>query len=58
MDIPNSPQYAWKKDLFGGICVSRFERTDFEPDIEMLKKTGAKHGMVTWIPYSRTDIPA
>ena len=58
VDIPNSPQYAWKKNLFGGICVSRFERTDFEPNIEMLKKGGTKHGMVTWIPYSRTEIPA
>lgn len=37
--------------------MSRFERTDYEPNIEELKKHGMKHGIVTWIPYSRTEIP-
>ncbi len=55
--IPSSRphEYAWKKKLFGGVYVARFERTDVEPDIEALKTSGVKHAMVTWIPYSRTD---
>jgi hypothetical protein len=56
-DIGNPPQYAWKKQLFGNIFVSRYERTDIEPDIEKLKAEGMKHGIITWIPYSRSDIP-
>lgn len=56
-DIGNPPQYAWKKHLFWGVYVSRFERTNIEPDIEKLKAEGIKHGIVMWIPYSRTDIP-
>jgi len=57
-DIENPPIYAWKKKLFGSFYISRYERTDIEPDIEKLKKEGMKHGIITWIPYSRTDIPA
>jgi hypothetical protein len=35
--------------------VVKYERVDFEPDIEIIKKiTGLKHAFVTWIPYSRT----
>lgn len=30
---------------------------DAEPDIEALKTSGVKHAIVSWIPYSRTDIP-
>jgi len=56
-DIGNPPQYAWKKRLFGDVYVSRYERTDIEPDIEKLKADGMKHGIITWIPYSRSDIP-
>ncbi len=56
-DIGNPPQYAWKKRLFGNVFVSRYERTDIEPDIEKLKADGMKHGIITWIPYSRSDIP-
>ncbi len=58
-DIGNPPQYAWKKSLLGGrVHVVRYERTDVEPDIEKLKtEEGIKHAMITWIPYSKTDIP-
>lgn len=56
-DIQNPPQYAWKKHLFWNIYVSRYERTDIEPKIDQLKENGMKHGVITWIPYSRTDIP-
>lgn len=58
-EIGNPPQYAWKKPFFGGkLGVVRYERTDVEPDIEKLKKEeGINHGMVTWIPYSRTEAP-
>lgn len=56
-DIDHPPQYAWRKKLWGNTYVSRFERTDTEPDIEKLKKAGMKHGIVTWIPYSKQDIP-
>lgn len=39
-DIGNPPQYAWKKRLFGNFFgIIKYERTDVEPDIEMLKKT-------------------
>ena len=58
-DIGNDPQYAWKKWLFGDrVHVVKYERTDIEPDIEKLKQDWVKHAMVTWIPYSRQDIPA
>ncbi|MBC7503687.1 GNAT family N-acetyltransferase [Candidatus Gracilibacteria bacterium] len=57
-DIGNYPQYAWKKGLLGDrVHVVKYERTDIEPDIERLKQDGVKHAMVTWIPYSRQDIP-
>ena len=57
-DIGNHPQYAWKKWLLGNrIHVVKYERTDIEPDIEKLKHDWIKHAMVTWIPYSRSDIP-
>ena len=57
-DIGNNPQYAWKKWLFGdSIHIVKYERTDIEPNIEQLKQWWIKHGMVTWIPYSRQDIP-
>ncbi len=52
------PDFAWKKSLFWDSChVSRYERTDKEPDMEKLKKWGVKHAFVTWIPYQRQDIP-
>lgn len=59
-DIGNPPQYAWKKSFFwGNAHIIRYERTDVEPDIDALRKDASiKHGIVTWIPYSRTDIPA
>lgn len=54
----NTPQFAWKKLFFGWTyCVSRFERTDIEPDIEVFKKEWIKHGMITWIPYRISDKP-
>lgn len=57
-DIENPPQFAWKKWLFWNkIHIIKYERTDIEPNIEKLKAEWAKHGMVTWIPYSQTDIP-
>lgn len=56
--LTNGVQYGWKKGLFGNsVYVIRQERTDCEPDIEALKKSGVKHAIVSWIPYSRTDIP-
>lgn len=58
-DIWNHPQYAWKKGLlWNKVHIIKYERTDIEPNIDFLKENGVKHGMVTWIPYSRTDIPA
>ena len=59
-DIGNPPQYAWKKNLFGKLVVIvKYERTDIEPDIGYIRETmSVKHGMVVWIPYSKTDIPA
>lgn len=47
------PKFAWKKSLLGGWChVVKYERTDREPDIEILKEGGVKHAMVTWITYT------
>ena len=58
-DIWNPPQYAWRKWLFWDkVHVIKYERTDIEPNIDFLRGEGVKHGMVTWIPYSRTDIPS
>lgn len=59
-DIGNPPQYAWKKSFFwGNTHIIRYERTDVEPDISFLKeKEGIKHGMITWIPYSKTNVPS
>lgn len=57
-DIGNDPQFAWKKWLLGNrIHIVKYERTDIEPNIELLKQWWIKHGMVTWIPYSQQDIP-
>lgn len=58
-DIGNPPQYAWKKKLFGNdVVVIKYERTDVEPDIDMIRETlGVKHGMISWIPYSLTEVP-
>ena len=57
-DIWNPPQYAWKKGLlWNKVHIIKYERTDIEPNIDFLKENGVKHGMVTWIPYSRQDIP-
>lgn len=53
----DTKQFIWGKNLFGNKNLMLFnsERTDAEPDIESLKKaSGAKHGMVIWVPY--TDI--
>jgi hypothetical protein len=33
----DTPHYAWKKSLLSLCHISRFERTDIEPDIETLK---------------------
>jgi len=57
IDTPRPHEYAWKKRLFGSTYIARFERQDDEPDIEALKSSGVKHAMVTWIPYSRSEIP-
>ena len=59
-DIGNPPQYAWKKNLFGNfVVIVKYERTDIEPDIGYIREAlGVHHGMVVWIPYSKTDIPA
>lgn len=57
-DIWNHPQFAWKKWLFWNrVHVIKYERTDIEPNIDKLKEWGVKHAMVTWIPYSRTEVP-
>jgi hypothetical protein len=58
-DIGNPPQYAWKKKIFGNdVVVVKYERTDVEPDIDMIRETlGVKHGMISWIPYSLTEKP-
>ena len=59
-DIDHPPQYAWKKKLFGNaVAIIKYERTDVEPDIAMIReKLGVKHGMIAWIPYSLTEKPA
>ncbi len=59
-DIGNPPQYAWKKRLFWDFfAIIKYERTDVEPDIEMLKKTlWVRHAMVAWIPYSLRVAPS
>lgn len=52
------PDFAWKKSLFWDSChVTRFERTDVEPDIEKLMAGWVKHALVTWIPYQRQEVP-
>ncbi|MBP6981763.1 hypothetical protein KBB25_03240 [Candidatus Gracilibacteria bacterium] len=53
-DLPNSPQYAWIKKVFGNFfAIIKYERTDTEPDIDWIRKhLGVKHAFVAWIPYS------
>lgn len=56
--LPNHIQYGWKKGLlWNRFYIIRHERTDIEPNIDELKQWWVRHGFVTWIPYSRTDIP-
>lgn len=39
-DINHPPQFAWKKKLFGNtVVIIKYERTDVEPDIDMIRKT-------------------
>ena len=38
-DLPNSPQYAWIKKVFGNFfAIIKYERTDTEPDIDWIRK--------------------
>ncbi len=51
-----SPYYAWTKSPLG-INIAKYERMDTEPDLDQLRAMGIRHGIVAWIPESRTDIP-
>lgn len=57
-DLPNH-KFGWVKRIFlWAMQIAKFERVNEEPDIKALKAAGFKRGIVIWIPYSRTDIPA
>ena len=43
-DIWNNPQYAWKKWLLGNrVHIVKYERTDIEPNIDILKQWCSSH---------------
>ncbi len=50
-------QYGWLKNVFGLFQVAKFERISEEPDLELLKKLGFKHGIVIWVPWKTVTIP-
>lgn len=49
--------FAWIKNIFWLFQISKFERLDQEPNIELLKKNWFKHWLIIWIPYSKVEIP-
>lgn len=53
-----SERFWWIKNIFWLFQIAKFERLDEEPNILELKKNGFKHGLIIWIPYSRTEKPS
>lgn len=52
-------RFGWMKRIFGKyLQLVKFERIDTEPTKEMLAPHGFRRGIVIWIPFRRTKIPA
>ena len=57
--LENGTRFGWIKRIFGKYAqLAKFERIDIEPTKELLTSHGFVRGVVIWIPFRRTEIPA